>query len=144
MCVFCLGVSVRVRVRVRVRVCVCMRRRAGSTISPRYRRDRQPPHTTRTRTHTHSDRDPLSPCWVHDFASTDAHAVIVETPMYISMASLITGAKADHAFMDWRPEQRTRVHVVPLRPDSGPARTFTAPALFSFHTASQNRNVARN
>lgn len=57
-------------------------------------------------TTTHSDRDPLSPCWVHDMAATRCHLIIVEPPLYMDMPSLVTGSPRPYIFMNWRPEVR--------------------------------------
>ena len=66
-----------------------------------------------------SDRDPTCPCWVHDLAVTRNHVVIVESPMFISLPALMSMAESEYIFMDWRPEQGTRVHVVPLNESMG-------------------------
>ncbi|KAG2488934.1 hypothetical protein HYH03_012555 [Edaphochlamys debaryana] len=79
------------------------------------------------------DRDPAAPCWIHDMAATDRHLVIVEPPIYINMQSLVVGTPCPHAFMDWRPETGTRVHVVAL--DGSGVVTHTAPTHFTFHFA---------
>lgn len=55
---------------------------------------------------SHSDRDPLAPCWVHDWAITQRHLVIVEQPLHINLGSLVLGTPAQHVFMDWKPEVR--------------------------------------
>ena len=60
------------------------------------------------------DRDPLNPCWVHDIAATQRHLIIVETPLFMDMPSLVTGAPAPYIFMGWRPQEGTRVLVVAL------------------------------
>ena len=39
----------------------------------------------------HRDRDPMSPCWVHDMAASRDHLVILETPLYIRLVSLLVG-----------------------------------------------------
>ena len=69
-----------------------------------------------------SDRDPACPCWVHDLAVTRNHVVIVESPMFISLPALMSMADSEYIFMDWRPEQGTRVHVVPLNENMGVSR----------------------
>lgn len=60
------------------------------------------------------DRRPLSPAWLHDFAATDKYAVIIEHPLYMSLASLLLGTAASHLFMNWLPEDGVKVHVVAL------------------------------
>lgn len=44
------------------------------------------------------DRRPLSPAWVHDFASTDKYAVIIEHPLYMNLGSLLVNSPASHIF----------------------------------------------
>lgn len=60
------------------------------------------------------DRRPLSPAWLHDFAATEQYAVLLEQPLYMSLASLLLGSPASHLFMDWAPQDEMRVHVVAL------------------------------
>mmetsp|Transcript_40285 Transcript_40285/g.89470 ORF Transcript_40285/g.89470 Transcript_40285/m.89470 type:complete len:546 (-) Transcript_40285:771-2408(-) len=80
------------------------------------------------------DRNPLAPGWVHDIAVTPNHLVIIEPPIFFNMPSLMLGSETDHIFMDWKPEQGTQVHVVPLD-GKGEVKTFSAPTFFFFHTA---------
>ncbi|GAX75777.1 hypothetical protein CEUSTIGMA_g3220.t1 [Chlamydomonas eustigma] len=80
------------------------------------------------------DRDPGSPCWVHDIAVSMNYLVIVEPPAFIDLAAIMSLKEADLGFLAWRPDLGTRVYVVPLN-GSGPVRTFNAPPLFFFHTA---------
>jgi carotenoid cleavage dioxygenase-like enzyme len=40
--------------------------------------------------------------------------VLLEQPLYISLPSMMLGTPASHIFMNWAPEDGTRVHVVPL------------------------------
>ena len=42
-----------------------------------------------------------------------------------------TGRPTDHVVLEWKPEQETLLHVVPLQ--GGPVRTLTAPCYFTFH-----------
>ncbi|GLC41991.1 hypothetical protein PLESTB_001056200 [Pleodorina starrii] len=79
------------------------------------------------------DRDPLAPCWVHDMAISSHHLVVVEPPLFMSMSSLVLGEPRQYTFMDWRPEEGTRVHVIAL--DGSGVVTHTAPPLFTFHFA---------
>jgi carotenoid cleavage dioxygenase-like enzyme len=60
------------------------------------------------------DRHPLSPAWLHDFATTEQYAVLLEQPLYMSLASLLLGSAASHLFMNWQPQDEMRVHLVPL------------------------------
>ncbi|KAG2425931.1 hypothetical protein HXX76_013305 [Chlamydomonas incerta] len=77
------------------------------------------------------DRDPFAPCWVHDMSVTRSHLVVVESPVFINMQSLVLGEPRPYVFMDWRPEAGTRVHVIAL--DGSGVVTHTAPPLFTFH-----------
>lgn len=61
-----------------------------------------------------ADRRPLSPSWLHDFAATDNYAVLLEQPLYMSLASLLLGTPATHLFMNWLPQDEVKVHLVPL------------------------------
>jgi carlactone synthase/all-trans-10'-apo-beta-carotenal 13,14-cleaving dioxygenase len=61
-----------------------------------------------------ADRRPLSPAWLHDFPANDEYAVIVENPLYMSLGSLLFGSPRPYVFMDWKPEDGTRVTVVRL------------------------------
>jgi hypothetical protein len=92
-----------------------------------------------------SDRDPLAPCWVHDMAITGAaergqgrcgacsleggrsagpraerHLVIVEPPLFMSMASLMLGTPQPYVFMGWRPEASRALPATPPRPRAMP------------------------
>eukprot|EP00878_Enallax_costatus_P013309 GHUV01013914.1.p1 GENE.GHUV01013914.1~~GHUV01013914.1.p1 ORF type:complete len:366 (+),score=113.14 GHUV01013914.1:1044-2141(+) len=78
------------------------------------------------------DRRPLSPAWLHDFAATDKYAVILEHPLYMSLASLLLGTAASHLFMNWMPQDEVKVRVVALD-GSRTVRTFTCPTFFYFH-----------
>lgn len=60
------------------------------------------------------DRRPLSPAWLHDFAATDKYAVILEHPLYMSLASLLLGTAASHLFMNWMPQDEVKISVVAL------------------------------
>ncbi|GIL69978.1 hypothetical protein Vretifemale_809 [Volvox reticuliferus] len=77
------------------------------------------------------DRNPVSPCWVHDMAITTSHLVVVEPPLFINMNSLVLGESTPFVFMDWNPEAGTRVHVIAL--DGSRVVTHTAPPLFTLH-----------
>lgn len=62
------------------------------------------------------------------------HAVLPEMPIYFDLQSLVTGVDADYVFTKWRPEDGTRIHLVPtVGPLKGRVCTFTAPTFFSFH-----------
>ncbi|EFJ39481.1 hypothetical protein VOLCADRAFT_108622 [Volvox carteri f. nagariensis] len=94
-----------------------------------YRQD--PVTLRRTRIAFIGDRDPVAPCWVHDMAITSSSLVVVEPPLFFNMASLIIGTKRPYAFMDWKPEAGSRVHVIAL--DGSGVVTHTAPPFFTFH-----------
>lgn len=79
-----------------------------------------------------ADRRPLTPAWLHDFPATDQYAVIVEHPLYISLGSLLFGSPRPYVFMDWAPEDGTKITVVRLD-GSEPDRVFAAPPFFAFH-----------
>ena len=86
------------------------------------------------------DRNPASPAWVHDFAVTENHVVIVETPIFVNIASMTFGIETDYAFsMEWKPQEGTRVFVVPLKSppgvESAPVLSYSAPPFFFFHVA---------
>ncbi|WIA29067.1 hypothetical protein OEZ86_011578 [Tetradesmus obliquus] len=95
-----------------------------------YRQD--PATLRRTQLAFVPDRRPLSPAWLHDFAATEQYAVLLEQPLYMSLASLLLGSPASHLFMDWAPQDEMRVHVVALD-GSGEVRSFTCPTFFYFH-----------
>uniref|UniRef100_A0A383VZG2 Carotenoid oxygenase n=1 Tax=Tetradesmus obliquus TaxID=3088 RepID=A0A383VZG2_TETOB len=78
------------------------------------------------------DRHWLAPAWMHDFASTDRHAVLLEHPLYLDFLGMVGGWDNDAAWMKWRPEEGVRVHVVTLD-GSKPVRTFTTPAFAYVH-----------
>lgn len=48
-----------------------------------------------------ADRRPMSPAWVHDFASTDKYAIIVEHPLYMQLGSLLLNTPATHIFSEF-------------------------------------------
>ena len=77
---------------------------------------------------------PLSPAWIHDMPGTKEHVVIVETPLYFNLGSLMSGVDTSHMFLDWIPSDGTRIHVVELA--TGKVHTAkTAEAFFVFHYA---------
>lgn len=78
-------------------------------------------------------RRPISPAWIHDFPGSNTHIIIPETPLYFNLGSLVSGAETDHIFLDWRPEDGTKLHVVRLT--DGFVRTVMAPPFFVFHWA---------
>lgn len=77
---------------------------------------------------------PLSPAWIHDFPGTDALVVIPEMPLYFNLAALTLGTSASHLFLDWIPEDGTKLHVVDVA--SGSVHTVRdVPPCFVFHWA---------
>ncbi|KAI7842354.1 hypothetical protein COHA_003994 [Chlorella ohadii] len=78
-------------------------------------------------------RRPLAPAWVHDFPATQNYAVIPEMPLYFNVGKLLFGGRSDAVFMDWKPQDRTTLHVVDLR--DGSHCSFRAPPCFVFHWA---------
>ena len=51
---------------------------------------------------------------MHDFASTDKYAVLIEQPLYMDFLAMVGGWDNDAAWMRWRPEEGTRCHLVAL------------------------------
>ncbi|KIY98414.1 Carotenoid cleavage dioxygenase 8 [Monoraphidium neglectum] len=94
--------------------------------------DKDPETLKRTEVAFVADRRPLTPAWLHDFPSTDDYAVIIEHPLYINLGSLLFGNPRPYVFMDWQPEDGTRITVVRLD-GSEPQRVFDAPPFFVFH-----------
>jgi carotenoid cleavage dioxygenase-like enzyme len=75
------------------------------------------------------------PAYMHSFALTPEHAVLVEPPLTTHPAKfLLPGSGGFIDNYDWRPERGTRFLV--FRRDSGElVREATVPAFFTFHTA---------
>ena len=78
-------------------------------------------------------RHALSPAWIHDFPSTENYAILVESPLYFNLSSLMLDVETPYIFMDWRPEERTRVRVIRLR--DGAVVSCDIPPCFVFHYA---------
>ncbi|KAL4523246.1 hypothetical protein Ndes2437B_g00374 [Nannochloris sp. 'desiccata'] len=85
---------------------------------------------------------PLSPAWIHDFPGSKKYIVIPESPLYFNLGALMLGSTTDHIFLDWVPEEGTRLHVVDVtnykKGENGGAKivkTFRAPPFFCFHWA---------
>lgn len=68
-----------------------------------------------------------SPCYMHDFATTERHAVFLDTP-----AVMVQDWGRGLPFR-WQAGRGTRIGVVPLR--GGPVRWFDVPACQLLHTA---------
>ena len=75
------------------------------------------------------------PAYMHSFALTPEHAVLVEPPLVTHPAKfLLPGQGGFIDNYDWRPERGTRFHV--FRRDSGErVRELTVVPFFTFHTA---------
>ena len=75
------------------------------------------------------------PAYMHSFALTPEHAVLVEPPLVTHPAKfLLPGSGGFIDNYDWEPSRGTRFLV--FRRDSGElVRETTAPAFFTFHTA---------
>ncbi|QKY20171.1 carotenoid oxygenase family protein [Halolamina sp. CBA1230] len=75
------------------------------------------------------------PAYMHSFALTPAHAVLVEPPLVTHPAKfLLPGSGGFIDSYDWEPDRGTRFLI--LRRDTGElVREATVPAFFTFHTA---------
>ncbi|GAB4823966.1 hypothetical protein N2152v2_011012 [Parachlorella kessleri] len=78
-------------------------------------------------------RHAFAPAWVHDFPSSLNYTVIPEMPLYFNLWTLLTGAKNEHMFMDWKPEEGSLIHIVSHK--TGQVKCFRAPPFFVFHWA---------
>jgi len=76
---------------------------------------------------------PMSPSWIHDFPGNSEYVVIPEMPFYFNLASLMFGTKGTHLFLDWIPEDKTRLHVIEMA--TGAVHTVQADPFFVFHWA---------
>lgn len=76
---------------------------------------------------------PMSPSWIHDFPGNKDFVVIPEMPFYFNLASLMFGTKGTHLFLDWIPEDKTRLHVIEV--STGVVHTVDADPFFVFHWA---------
>jgi Retinal pigment epithelial membrane protein len=54
------------------------------------------------------------PGWMHDFAVGQHHAVLVESPLFFDIPAVIANRVAPYQLAMWKPEEGTRVHVLPL------------------------------
>eukprot|EP00879_Flechtneria_rotunda_P014155 GHRR01014790.1.p1 GENE.GHRR01014790.1~~GHRR01014790.1.p1 ORF type:complete len:330 (+),score=69.39 GHRR01014790.1:226-1215(+) len=78
------------------------------------------------------DRHWLTPAWMHDFAATDKHAVLIEQPLYMDFLAMLAGWEHDALWMRWRPTEGCRVHLITLD-GSKPVKTFWTPAFSYIH-----------
>lgn len=76
---------------------------------------------------------PMSPTWIHDFPGNQEYVVLPEMPFYFNLASLMFGTKGTHLFLDWIPEDKTRLHVIEV--STGAVHTVEADPFFVFHWA---------
>lgn len=51
---------------------------------------------------------------MHDFVTTDKHAVLLEQPLYLDFIAMVGGWDTDAAWMKWKPHEGARVHLVTL------------------------------
>jgi carotenoid cleavage dioxygenase-like enzyme len=51
---------------------------------------------------------------VHDIAVSSNYLVIIEAPVFIDLAAIMSLKEADLGFLAWKPDLGTRVYVVPL------------------------------
>jgi len=75
------------------------------------------------------------PAYMHSFALTPGHAVLVEPPLVTHPSKfLLPGRGGFINNYDWKPERGTRFHII--RRDTGErVRELTVPPFFTFHTA---------
>ncbi|EIE20145.1 carotenoid oxygenase [Coccomyxa subellipsoidea C-169] len=73
---------------------------------------------------------PPTPSWIHDFPVTENYAIVPETPIFFNLKAALFGG-ADYVMFDWKPEQRTILHLVNLK--TGAVTQFDAPPYFTFH-----------
>ena len=69
------------------------------------------------------------PVMIHDMALTPRFVVVVVAPLYFDMAAAFNGG----SMLDWRPEDGTRIALVPR--DGGPVRWADSEAFWSWHSA---------
>ena len=93
---------------------------------------------SRERIATIKHRHPISPAWIHDFPGSNRFIVIPETPLYFNLGALMLGHSTEHIFLDWAPEEGSRLHVVDVQ--SGEVKSYTTPAFFAFHWANAHES----
>ncbi|MGW0042246.1 carotenoid oxygenase family protein [Rhodococcus sp. NPDC003348] len=69
------------------------------------------------------------PLMIHDMALTERYVVLVLCPLVFDMAGILTGGSP----LDWRPDDGTRVALIPR--DGGPVRWATCEAFWVWHFA---------
>lgn len=92
----------------------------------------------RERIATVRHRHAISPAWIHDFPGSNRYIVIPETPLYFNLGALMLGHSTEHIFLDWAPEEGSRLHVVDVT--TGAVRSYTTPAFFTFHWANAHES----
>jgi carlactone synthase / all-trans-10'-apo-beta-carotenal 13,14-cleaving dioxygenase len=100
--------------------------------------EQQQQQPVREKIATIAHKRPLSPAWIHDFPGSKKYIVIPESPLYFNLGALMLGSTTDHIFLDWAPEEGTRLHVVDVSTsgtENKIVKTFTAPPFFCFHWA---------
>lgn len=68
------------------------------------------------------------PLMIHDMALTSRHLVLILAPAFFDIAGAMRGG----SFLAWRPEQGTRIALVPR--DGGPVRWASDEAFWVWHT----------
>lgn len=70
-----------------------------------------------------------APIMMHDFTITEHYAVFFDSPAVFDMAALLEGGEALH----WRPENGTRIGVMPRRGSADQIRWFDTPNCYVVH-----------
>ncbi|HET6506828.1 MAG TPA: carotenoid oxygenase family protein [Baekduia sp.] len=73
------------------------------------------------------------PSYMHSFALTERHVVLIENPLVVNPIKLALGAKSFIHNYVWKPELGTRIHAFD-RATGALVRTWTAEPFFVFHT----------
>lgn len=71
---------------------------------------------------------------LHDFITTERHAVFMVSPIWLSPFPVLLGLKTPLEAFSWQANEGTDVHVVPFDP-SEPVRSFTVDAFYQWHFA---------
>lgn len=70
-----------------------------------------------------------TPLMIHDMALTERYVVLVLCPLAFDIAAMFTGG----ALLDWRPDDGTRIALIPR--DGGPVRWASCDAFWVWHFA---------
>jgi beta,beta-carotene 9',10'-dioxygenase len=73
------------------------------------------------------------PSYMHSFALTERHVVLLENPLVVNPLKLALGAKAFIHNYVWKPERGVRIHAFD-RATGALTRSWTADPFFVFHT----------